>query len=289
MKCGAAIALSMMAIAFPLCAQRGVSHGGFRGGQVGGPAMGSPGGFSGHSAPMPGNSFRTSVPPPTHQVMPRYPAPGHMSDAHRLAPPGSMRIPANYGGQFYRRDPNQHDPSHHDPGNHDPNHHGSDHHDHHSPYRRPYTTVTGVWPWGVPGGTWIGPGYMGYADDGGYDDTAAYPNENYPAENYLNEGYDGQSVEEGPPMQRAPYRSSPESAAPQSEPQASPENGETVKLIFKDGRPSEDIHNYILSRTNLLVLDQKRREIPVAQLDVAATEKVNRESGVDFHLPEALR
>jgi hypothetical protein len=66
-----------------------------------------------------------------------------------------------------------------------------------------------------------------------------------------------------------------------------PQRPETaVTLVFKDGRPAEEIHNYILSRTTLTILDNRSRQIPVGDLDLAATEQANRGSGVDFHLPK---
>ncbi len=58
-----------------------------------------------------------------------------------------------------------------------------------------------------------------------------------------------------------------------------------MTLIFKDGRAPEKIYNYALTRTTLYVTDAKRQEIPVAALDLAATEKVNRAAGVQFQLP----
>lgn len=60
---------------------------------------------------------------------------------------------------------------------------------------------------------------------------------------------------------------------------------EAVTLVFKDGRPPEQIHNYLLTGTTLYVQDQHRRDIPLSQLDLVATAKVNHEAGVDFHLP----
>jgi hypothetical protein len=62
-----------------------------------------------------------------------------------------------------------------------------------------------------------------------------------------------------------------------------------VTLVFKDGRPAEHIHNYLLTRTTLYVQDGRRREIPVDELDLAATVKVNHEAGVDFQLSVAAR
>jgi hypothetical protein len=57
--------------------------------------------------------------------------------------------------------------------------------------------------------------------------------------------------------------------------------------VFKDGRPAQQIHDYILTRTILYVQDTGTREIPVADLDLAAMEKVNKAAGVDFQLPSA--
>jgi hypothetical protein len=79
---------------------------------------------------------------------------------------------------------------------------------------------------------------------------------------------------------RPAYRS------PQPEPQ--PEE-DAVTLIFKDGRPNQQIHNYMLTRTTLYVQDERQREIPIADLDLAATEKVNKDAGVAFQLPGTAR
>ncbi len=68
-----------------------------------------------------------------------------------------------------------------------------------------------------------------------------------------------------------------------------PLSEDAVTLIFKDGRPPEQIHNYVLTRTTLFVGDQRRRAIPTDQLDLVATARVNQEAGVDFQLPEAPR
>jgi hypothetical protein len=62
-----------------------------------------------------------------------------------------------------------------------------------------------------------------------------------------------------------------------------------VTLIFKDGRPPEQIHNYILTRDTLYVGDRRSSEIPIDQLDLEATAKVNRDAGVDFRVPEGSR
>jgi hypothetical protein len=62
-----------------------------------------------------------------------------------------------------------------------------------------------------------------------------------------------------------------------------------VTLVFKDGSPTEEIHNYLLTRTTLYVQDEHRREIPVDDLDLGATQKINKSNGVDFQLPGSSR
>jgi len=154
---------------------------------------------------------------------------------------------------------------------------------------------------------WYGPGYAEYPDDFGDDDSQDGA-ENYAANG--DEGYDGSSgpvapgqpdyadgtdgyppgepnvggpvaPPPGPPAARMPYR--PSAGEPQQF--AAPEAEGAVTLIFKDGRPPEQIHNYVLTQTTLYVGDGRRHEIALDQIDVAATEKVNREAGVDFRLP----
>ena len=74
-----------------------------------------------------------------------------------------------------------------------------------------------------------------------------------------------------------------------SHPSSSLESEAAVTPVFKDGRPPEQIHNYLLTRTTLYVRDQHHRDIPLNQLDLAATQKVNHDAGVDFQLPEATQ
>jgi hypothetical protein len=150
-------------------------------------------------------------------------------------------------------------------------------------YGRPYAPVyrvgLGV---GVPYGVgWIGPDcVVGFADCGPYGDPQyaqpAAPVDYGP----------GDDVQPAAPVEQA-------DAAPYStvaeHPQAEPDPEDAVTLEFKDGRPAEQIHNYLLTRTTLYVQDGRRREIPVDELDLAATTKVNREAGVDFQLPASAR
>ena len=163
--------------------------------------------------------------------------------------------------------------------------------DHRERYRPAYGSGFGYGLY--PGLGWYDPYLFDDADDSGYDDAAAYPANQYD-QNAVNGGYDGQSPDQGPyeqgpyqtpyPGPPIPYRMQPPVAVPSSAPAS--ESGESITLVFRDGRPSEQIHNYILSRTTLSVLDQHRQDIPVDALDLAATQKANREAGVDFRLPQ---
>ena len=152
-------------------------------------------------------------------------------------------------------------------------------------YRRPYTPYYGAgYPYG--GSAWIDTNDPGYWDSGLYGSPfdsgnsssapAVAPVSTYPG------GY-------GPPIEQAqttPDRSfRPVYQRPEPEP--APENA--VTLVFKDGRPNQEIHNYLLTRTTLYVQEQRTHEIAVADLDLAATEKANREAGVDFRLPDSSR
>jgi hypothetical protein len=81
-----------------------------------------------------------------------------------------------------------------------------------------------------------------------------------------------------PPLYRPLYQEPPVEALVHPQP--------TTTLIFKDGRPSKQVHNYALTAKTLYALDgDTRQEIPLSLLDVQATIDANRAAGVDFALP----
>jgi hypothetical protein len=159
-----------------------------------------------------------------------------------------------------------------------------------SRYRRPYVTSYG---WSIPYGAvgygypgLIGPGYgagygLGYADDsdsGGDDPSPAAPAAD------AGEGPDQDGGQpEGQSLPPWPYGGSQSASAPSSPTSQPGQDG--VTIVFKDGRPPEQIRNFILTRTMLYVGDGRHPDIPVDALDLVATVKVNREAGVDFRLP----
>ncbi len=134
----------------------------------------------------------------------------------------------------------------------------------------------------VPGGTgWIDPDSLDYGDTAeptGYDDSGAA----------LDDAAGGDGG--GPPEQAWPsiYRDH-QSSNDQSHASSVPDSEEAVTLIFKDGRPSEQIHNYAMTSTTLYVLDSPHRNIPLDQLNLSATTKLNDDAGVNFQLPQASK
>ena len=88
-----------------------------------------------------------------------------------------------------------------------------------------------------------------------------------------------------PPAPSAPQ---PESyqRQPSNSHQTSEEPAEPTVLVFRDGH-REEIANYAIMGSTLFVLSGPRARIPVAELDIPATERVNQDRGVDFKVPKA--
>lgn len=293
--------------ASPAQAQRGGFHssGGFHGGGFASRPAAPSRSFGGFSGARPGFSSARPVGPA------RFGGPAHFPGAMPTQPrrafaPSSnlrMRAPGGFGSNFNARRPEYGVRRPEYPGN------GYSNYDHrHHPHRPEYnyggtTLYTGtILPYGYPYygygfGDDLGFPYLDtpYDDGSGYSDQSSYPQNSYApdygdAYNDSN-NYVADSAPEaaepppaGQPTNSAPYSyGSPQPPAAQSA--ALPQD--SVTLIFNNGAPARQIHNYILSRDTLTVLDGPRREIPVSTLDLAATEQANRSAGIDFHLPAA--
>lgn len=223
---------------------------------------GGHGGFAAHGASHVSGGFRASAPRPAIRPSFTPSRPGMtargFAPRRQFMPAGRMdrsRVP--YRSGFDSRPP-QYRPDRY-------------RHPYRGGYRSPYVnTIATVWP------GWSYPYYLGYPDDYGYDygddqTTQAQPDQE---DTYAGAPY---SSEPGP----WPAYPPPEPAAPQTAPALQ----DSVTLIFKDGRPQEQIRNYMMTGNTLYVLDQKRREIPLKDLDLAATARANQDAGVDFNLP----
>jgi hypothetical protein len=128
---------------------------------------------------------------------------------------------------------------------------------------------------------WFGPDYYGYSDQP-VDPGQAYPS---PAPQPYYPGDDAAGYGTAPNAQAV---AASQTYAQTNTPASSPPE-EAVTLIFEDGRPSEQIHNYILTPKMLYVQDDHHRVIPVDQIDLASTETANLKAGVEFRLPTASR
>jgi hypothetical protein len=129
-------------------------------------------------------------------------------------------------------------------------------------------------------------GYAGYGNDvpAPYANYGQQPDDSgnpYPPE-YRQQPYPSDDDNQQPPPQR------PSSGRPAYNGQgalSTPMLQQTVTVIYKDGRPTEQIHNYLLTSTTLTVLDARYRQIPLEDVNVAATVAANRAAGVEFRVP----
>lgn len=92
-------------------------------------------------------------------------------------------------------------------------------------------------------------------------------------------------------QQMREQQSSPRAAtAPAPPPPATDAKAEPpipTTLIFRDGRRS-DVENYAIVGNTIWVFDdQRRKKIPIAELDLTATQRVNEDRGVDFAVPRS--
>ncbi len=137
-------------------------------------------------------------------------------------------------------------------------------------------------------GGYVYPAYIGYGGfygDAGYPDDSSYAEQPQAAPAYQDmnaqapppdSGYEGSY---GQAPARPAYQ--PQAAAPA----AIPDQPETT-LLFKDGRPPQQVQNYAVTSTTLYVLDgERRRAIPLDEIDLPQTQKTNRDAGLDFDIP----
>ena len=244
---------ALLAMAPAAIAQHGGGHaGGFGGGHVGGFG----GGFAGHSfggsfVSTPGR-FSSSFGARSFATAPRmtFTMPARsFAPGYRVNP--GLNAGANYRGRSRGRDRYR------------------------SPYRGygyavyPYYNSWEVLPWD-----------LGYPDFTGYGDNSAAAQSEAPEQDYASAPPPDNDYR--PDYGAAPYQAAApvDSTALAAEPQ--------LTLIFKDGRQLP-IRNYALTGDAVIVLDQaetgRQQSIPLADLDLAATEKAAEQAGLDFTPP----
>ncbi|MGD0155960.1 MAG: hypothetical protein ABSB50_07670 [Terracidiphilus sp.] len=147
---------------------------------------------------------------------------------------------------------------------------------------------------------WLGYGYPYVIDPGFYDwgdsEESAYDQGSaapaYPAP-YPGQGYGApeEIPEQGYSEEISP-RSGPsqQTAAAGSTAPYTPASEQPLTVIFKDGRAPAKMQNYMMTAKVLTDLDSHHYEqFPLDQIDVAATQQVNRANGVDFQIPRNSR
>ena len=134
-------------------------------------------------------------------------------------------------------------------------------------YRRRYYPGTGYYYY-----PYYGPyyGYYPYDDSGGYDSNAYQQNPPAPPDDYYGSASDWRNSQ--PPAQAASA--------------AAPEPQDPTVLVFRDGRHLE-VRNYAIVGQMLWDFDAKStQKIPLAELDLDATRKLNDERGMEFVVPK---
>jgi hypothetical protein len=71
---------------------------------------------------------------------------------------------------------------------------------------------------------------------------------------------------------------------PQEEAQSEEPAGQPTILIFRDGHQQE-VANYAIAGSKLIVLGEKTQKIQLGDLDLNATAKANEDRGVEFKMP----
>jgi hypothetical protein len=154
-------------------------------------------------------------------------------------------------------------------------------------YGYPYVIDPGFYDWSLPddsesddeSGT--NPAY----DEGGAgpDYPAPYPEYGYGAPGEMPQ--DAFAGEVPPAAER-----SRQGAAAGPSAVSAPNSGQKLTVIFRSDRVPVKMQNYMMTAKVLTDLDaQHYEQIPIDQIDVAATERVNQADGVGFAVPGASR
>lgn len=272
---------------------RGGSVGHSGGGFHGGAYAGGGAGYAGRTG-APSYSSLTGLQAPSAFSQPgRFPMPGQLQPPPRAGAPlaqnwnGAYRGYGN-GSDFRGRDPRR-EPYR---GRHD--------HDHdrrnrgwgaygYTPgyvYAYPYVVDPGFYDWGAT--DYSENQQAPYADaspdqNPGYENGPEQPP--YPAYPYDPNQQQPQGVQPPPSPSVAPQRQEYHFASASSAASA-PISSKPLTVVFKGNRAPEKMQNYMVTATTLTDLDSENFEkIPLAEIDVAATQQANRRSGIDFQIP----
>ena len=162
-------------------------------------------------------------------------------------------------------------------------------------HHRTFFPFNSWWGYGSWGGYYGYPVYGGYAyplysDRSSYDAQSSYEQsyqQSYQLQQQVNELSNEVAQLRGEQeafLARPPAPPPPSSAPAPRVPEKSAPTPPTT-LVFRDGR-TELVENYgIVGRTLWIFSEKRARRVPLADLDIAATQKANDERGVDFAVP----
>ena len=155
------------------------------------------------------------------------------------------------------------------------------HHHHFNGY--PWGNAYGYWPYAYAG--WDYPWYDDYPSDNDADNyqSQAPPNDYYAPPDYQSQAEIDRLHEEVAQLRDEVRASSSNIPDPPAPKESAPD---PTQLVFAD-KHTEQVENYAIVRQNLWVFDGSRtRKIPLASLDIPATQKANQDQGVDFQIPD---
>ncbi len=132
-------------------------------------------------------------------------------------------------------------------------------------------------------------GYYPYGYYGWYDDPLAYNTDSEDQDSYAAASYPAPYPEEGGGLQRDVQALNGKIDRLQADVEArnrpKTDQEPATALVFRD-QHIEEVRNYAIAGETLWVLNaQAAKKIPLAQLDLAATVKMNDDRGVDFQVP----
>jgi len=98
------------------------------------------------------------------------------------------------------------------------------------------------------------------------------------------------SNQNGPALDYPPYPNQAYAAPNQIASAAAGAPAQPLTVIFKSGRSPMEIQNYMMTSRVLTDLDPEHYEqIPLDEINLAATQNFNKVAGVDFQVPNASR
>jgi len=132
-------------------------------------------------------------------------------------------------------------------------------------------------------------GYYPYGYYGWYDDPLAYNTDNEDQDSYAGASYPAPYPENDSGLQRDVQALNGKIDRLQADVEArnrpKTDLEPATALVFRD-QHIEEVRNYAIAGETLWVLNaQAAKKIPLAQLDLAATVKMNDDRGVDFQVP----